>query len=75
MHAEVPDTSHIFLSIGLGFYAEATLEEAPALLADRIASLQAAVESEQQTVANIQAHIELIRGGLEGLRQLSAQPA
>jgi len=28
--AEVPDTSHIFVNVGLGFHAELTLEEAVA---------------------------------------------
>jgi prefoldin subunit 5 len=70
MQAEIPDTSRVYVSVGLGFYAEATLEEACIISADKAKALDQLIDQDLQEAAKIEAHIELISGGLEGLRQL-----
>ena len=71
MQAEIPDTSRLFISIGLGFYPEVTLQEACGICSDKIKSLQYQLDQDQQEVAKIEANIELIKDGLLGLEQLA----
>jgi len=71
MQAEIPDTSRVFVSVGLGFYAESTLSEAVTISAGKQEALSLRVEQSLQQVAGIEAHIQLISDGLEGLKQLT----
>ena len=71
VQAEIPDTSRIFVSIGLGFYPEVTLEEACGICSEKEKFLRQQIEKEQLKVADIEANITLISDGLMGLRQLS----
>ena len=71
MQAEIPDTSRLFISIGLGFYPEVTLQEASSICSDEVQLLQHQLDQQQKEVANIEAHIELIKDGLMGLEQLA----
>lgn len=71
MQAQIPDTSRKFISIGLGFYPEVTLQEACGICSDKIDLLEAQLDKDQKEVANIEAHVELIRDGLLGLEQLA----
>mmetsp|Transcript_63505 Transcript_63505/g.200855 ORF Transcript_63505/g.200855 Transcript_63505/m.200855 type:complete len:110 (+) Transcript_63505:476-805(+) len=69
--AEVPDTSMIYVKVGLGFMVECTLDEAL-----RIAALRESVLEEQRAAklaaeASIRAHIKLV---LEGVRELMNLP-
>lgn len=70
MQADIPDTSKVFISVGLGFYPEVTLPEACAILRDRQETLQGYIEQDQQQLAKVKANIELIQDGLQGLRAL-----
>lgn len=73
MQATVPDPSHIFVSIGLGFYAELTWEEALQVTALKKAAIQQKLDASKATVAKIQLHAKLVAEGLEGLSRLTAE--
>ena len=71
MQAEIPDTSKLFISVGLGFYPEVTLQEAQSICSDKVLSLEQKLIQDQQEVAKIEAHVELFSDGLLGLEQLA----
>lgn len=71
MQAEIPDTSRIYVSVGLGFYPQVTLNEAVAICLAKEQALTQQIEQEQRKLADIEANIELMNDGLLGLKQLS----
>ena len=66
--AHVPDASRIFISIGLGFHVECTLEEAPKVIKLRQDALQKKVSHTVKQAAEVKAHIKFM---VEAIRQLS----
>ncbi|KAM0936715.1 putative prefoldin alpha [Dioscorea sansibarensis] len=72
MQADVPDTRHIFVDIGLGFHVEFTWSEALDFISVREARLARQVEEYTHLIANIKAQIKLV---LEGIRELLQLPA
>jgi len=66
--AHVPDASRIFISIGLGFHVECTLEEAPRIIKLRQDALQKKVTHTVKQAAEVKAHIKFM---VEAIRQLS----
>ncbi|XP_042382487.1 protein UXT homolog [Zingiber officinale] len=68
--AEVPETSHIFLDIGLGFHVEFTLPEALEFISVREARLAKQIEEHTHLIANIKAQIKLVCEGIRELLQL-----
>lgn len=71
MQAEITDTSRLYISVGLGFYPEVTLQEACNICSEKLKAIKQLVNESQQDLAKIEAHIELITDGLAGLRQLA----
>ncbi|CAM6087971.1 unnamed protein product [Calypogeia fissa] len=71
VQAEVPDTSRIFVDIGLGFHAEFTLDEALRYIDSKQLLLTKEVERQTQQIARIKAHIKLV---MEGIRELMQIP-
>ncbi|KAL9659587.1 hypothetical protein QQ045_024394 [Rhodiola kirilowii] len=69
--AEVPDTSRIFVDVGLGFYVEFTLSEALKFISTREEKLAKEIEDYTQLIASIKARIKLV---LEGIRELLSLP-
>ncbi|MCO5579732.1 hypothetical protein L7F22_033592 [Adiantum nelumboides] len=69
--AEVPDTSKIFVDIGLGFYVEFTWSEALEFITMKEASLARQIEERTHQVANIKAQIKLVGEGIKELLSLS----
>ncbi|CAM8912487.1 unnamed protein product [Rhodiola kirilowii] len=69
--AEVPDTSRIFVDVGLGFYVEFTLSEALKFISTREEKLAKDIEDYTQLIASIKARIKLV---LEGIRELLSLP-
>jgi len=67
--AHVPDTSRLYLDIGLGFHLEVTPAEAPRIIALRKAALQRKIEQATLSNAKIKCHIRLAE---EGIRELMA---
>ncbi|KAJ4755542.1 Protein UXT [Rhynchospora pubera] len=72
MQAEVPDTRHIFVDIGLGFHVEFTWSEAMQFISVKEARLARQIEEYTHLIANIKAQIKLV---CEGIRELLQLPA
>lgn len=66
--AHVPDTSRIFLAVGLGFHLECSLDEAPRVIQLRAAALAAKVDECVERAAQIRAHLAFV---VEALAELS----
>ena len=60
VQAKVPDTSSIYVNIGLGFHAQMTLEEAAAFCTQREAHYTAATEELTDQAARLKARIKLV---------------
>ncbi|KAJ7943410.1 Protein UXT-like [Quillaja saponaria] len=72
MQAEVPDTQHIFVDVGLGFHVEFTWSEALNFITKREEKLARQIEDYTQLIASIKAQIKLL---CEGIRELLELPA
>uniref|UniRef100_A0A453L373 Protein UXT n=5 Tax=Triticinae TaxID=1648030 RepID=A0A453L373_AEGTS len=72
MQAEVPDTKHIFVDIGLGFHVEFTWQEALQFISVREARLARQIDEYTHLIASIKAQIKLV---CEGIRELLQFPA
>ena len=68
--AEVPDTSRVFVNVGLGFHAEMDLAQAEAFAEKKIAALREKVKARVDEVANVQSHVKLVTEGIRELMQL-----
>jgi prefoldin alpha subunit len=66
--AKVPDATRLFISIGLGFHVECTLEEAPRVIKLQKDALQKKVMQNVKQAAEVKAHIKFM---VEAIRQLS----
>lgn len=67
MQAEVPDTRHIFVDIGLGFHVEFTWQEALQFISVREARLTRQIDEYTHLIASIKAQIKLV---CEGIREV-----
>jgi prefoldin subunit 5 len=70
--AVVPDTSHIFISIGLGFQLEVTLSEAGRVIGLKQEALKAQIDACIDKAARIKAHLKFVT---EAIRELMDMPA
>ncbi|CAI9096529.1 OLC1v1032700C2 [Oldenlandia corymbosa var. corymbosa] len=61
MQADVPDTRHVFVDVGLGFHVEFTWSEALTYIAAKEESLDRQIEEYTRTIATIKAQIKLIK--------------
>ncbi|WVZ66563.1 hypothetical protein U9M48_015766 [Paspalum notatum var. saurae] len=73
MQAEVPDTRHIFVDIGLGFHVEFTWQEALQFISVREARLARQIDEYTHIIADIKAQIKLVCEGIRELLQLPAE--
>ncbi|XP_072978858.1 uncharacterized protein [Typha angustifolia] len=73
MQADVPDTRHIFVDIGMGFHVEFTWSEALEFISVREARLTRQIEEYTHLVANIKAQIKLVCEGIRELLQIPAE--
>ncbi|KAG6543373.1 hypothetical protein Mapa_015287 [Marchantia paleacea] len=71
VQAEVPDTSSIFVDVGLGFHVEFKLDEALEFCGNKLTSLNKEVEEHTRQIASIKAQIKLV---VEGIRELMNLP-
>ncbi|GLJ09653.1 hypothetical protein SUGI_0113410 [Cryptomeria japonica] len=71
VQAEVPDTRHIFVEIGLGFHVEFTWSEALQFISTKETVLARQVEEYTEQIAKIKAQIKLV---CEGIRELLNLP-
>ncbi|EYU22393.1 hypothetical protein ABFS82_05G006600 [Erythranthe guttata] len=70
MQADVPDTRHIFLDVGLGFHVEFTWSEALNFIAAREEKLSSQIEEYTRLIASIKAQIKMVCEGIRELLQL-----
>ncbi|XP_073005850.1 uncharacterized protein [Typha latifolia] len=73
MQADVPDTRHIFVDIGMGFHVEFTWSEALEFISVREARLARQIEEYTHLIANIKAQIKLVCEGIRELLQIPAE--
>ncbi|CAN6219465.1 unnamed protein product [Urochloa humidicola] len=73
MQAEVPDTRHIFVDIGLGFHVEFTWQEALQFISVRQARLARQIDEYTHLIASIKAQIKLVCEGIRELLQLPSE--
>ncbi|KAL8532459.1 hypothetical protein ACS0TY_008887 [Phlomoides rotata] len=71
MQADVPDTQHIFVDVGLGFHVEFTWSEALNFIAAREENLSRKIEEYTRLIASIKAQIKMV---CEGIRELLELP-
>ncbi|XP_020248625.1 protein UXT homolog isoform X2 [Asparagus officinalis] len=71
--ADVPDTRHIFVDVGLGFHLEFTWSEALEFISLREARLSRQIEEYTHLIAQIKAQIKLVCEGIRELLQLPAE--
>uniref|UniRef100_S4RPG2 Ubiquitously-expressed, prefoldin-like chaperone n=1 Tax=Petromyzon marinus TaxID=7757 RepID=S4RPG2_PETMA len=67
VNAKVPDASHIFVSVGYGFFVEFTLPEALKFIDKKTTQMNEYSEKLTKDSAKIKANIKMV---LEGLREL-----
>ncbi|XP_019170807.1 PREDICTED: protein UXT homolog isoform X2 [Ipomoea nil] len=72
MQAEVPDTRHIIVDVGLGFHVEFTWSEALNYISAREKKLAGQIEEYTRLIASIKAQIKMV---CEGIRELLQLPA
>lgn len=70
--ALVPDTSKIFIAIGLGFHLEVTLEEAGRIVDIRQESLKGHINTCVDKTARIKANLRFVTEAIHELMQLAA---
>jgi len=68
--AHVPDPTRIYISIGLGFHLEATLEEADKVIQLKLETLQAQVEKCVDKAARIKANLKFVAQAIRELMEL-----
>ncbi|OVA01491.1 Prefoldin subunit [Macleaya cordata] len=73
MQADVPDTRHIFVDIGLGFHVEFTWSESLEFISVKEARLAKQIEEYTHLIASIKAQIKLVCEGIRELLELPAQ--
>ncbi|CAI5980795.1 unnamed protein product [Closterium sp. NIES-64] len=73
VQADVPDTSHIFVAVGLGFHVEFTRLEAKEFAASKIGHLRKQVARHTERISSIKAHIKLVVEGVRELLNISAE--
>ncbi|KAG9451825.1 hypothetical protein H6P81_004729 [Aristolochia fimbriata] len=72
MQADVPDTRHIFVDVGMGFHVEFTWTEAQEFIEVKLARLDKQLEEYTHLIASIKAQIKMV---CEGIRELLQIPA
>ncbi|KAL3501463.1 hypothetical protein ACH5RR_035912 [Cinchona calisaya] len=70
MQADVPDTRHIFVDVGLGFHVDFTWSEALNYISAREEKLDRQIEDYTRLIASIKAQIKMVCEGIRELLQL-----
>ncbi|CAH1435027.1 unnamed protein product [Lactuca virosa] len=71
--ADVPDTRHIFVDVGLGFHVELTWSEALKIIPVREEKFARQIEEYTRLIAQIKAQIKMVSQGIRELLQLPAE--
>ena len=67
VNAKVPDTSSVYVNVGLGFHAEMTIDEAIAFSTAQEAQLSGAADELTDQVVELKARIKLVARALNEL--------
>ncbi|KAG8383065.1 hypothetical protein BUALT_Bualt05G0145900 [Buddleja alternifolia] len=70
MQADVPDTRHIFVDVGLGFHVEFTWSEALNFIAAKEEKLSRQIEEYTRLIGSIKAQIKMVCEGIREILQL-----
>ncbi|KAL8149120.1 hypothetical protein AgCh_006213 [Apium graveolens] len=73
VQADVPDTRHIFVDVGLGFHVEFTWTEALNYISVREEKLARQIEECTRLIASIKAQIKMVCEGIRELLQIPAE--
>ncbi|WOH01554.1 hypothetical protein DCAR_0520938 [Daucus carota subsp. sativus] len=71
--ADVPDTRHIFVDVGLGFHVQFTWSEALSYISVREEKLARQMEEYTRLIASIKAQIKMVCEGIRELLQIPAE--
>ncbi|XP_013780942.1 protein UXT-like [Limulus polyphemus] len=69
--AVVPNTSHIFVHVGFGFFVEFTMEEAKCFIDKKVEQLNQQLKKLTKDTCKIKAHIKIVYEGLRELQGIS----
>ncbi|WMV27919.1 hypothetical protein MTR67_021304 [Solanum verrucosum] len=75
LQADVPDTTHIFVDVGLGFHVEFTWSEALNYISAREEKLARQIEEYTRLIASIKAQIKMVCEGIRELLQIPPERA
>ncbi|XP_075518466.1 uncharacterized protein LOC142552633 isoform X3 [Primulina tabacum] len=70
MQADVPDTSHIFVDVGLGFHVEFTRSEALNFIGTKEEQILRRIDEYTRLIASIKAQIKMVCEGIREILQL-----
>ncbi|KAL8100895.1 uncharacterized protein LOC141687278 [Apium graveolens] len=73
VQADVSDTRHIFVDVGLGFHVEFTWSEALNYISVREEKLARQIEEYTRLIASIKAQIKMVCEGIRELLQIPAE--
>merc|ERR1712216_360693 len=65
MQAKVPDTTWIYVSVGLGFHAQMSLDEAIAMCVTRETHYKTAAAALSERIASVKARIKLVAAAID----------
>ena len=71
--ARVPDPTKIFISVGLGFFLELTLDEALEFISKKDGELAKEANKLTTNCAKLKANIKLVIGGLQELQHIRSE--
>ena len=71
--ARVPDPTKIFVSVGLGFFVELTLDEALKFISKKDGELGKEADKLTANCAKLKANIKLVIGGLQELQHIHSE--
>lgn len=75
VQAQVPDTSRIFVNVGLGFYVELTLQEALGFIDKKLELLNVKLSESSNKSAKIKGQIKFVYEGIRELQQFNERTA
>ncbi|KAJ3035045.1 hypothetical protein HDV00_004371 [Rhizophlyctis rosea] len=73
MQAKIPDTSKVYIKVGLNYSVEMTIDEGLAFIEKKEKSLHKQAETQTQRISQIKAHIQLILDTMRQLQELEAE--
>ena len=70
VQAHVPDTTYIFVKIGLGFHVQCTLPEGLQVALNKVQELQVKIDQYTTDICLIKARITIMGEGIEAMQKV-----